>query len=125
MPTAIVADDDPQIREVVRNVLQDGGFHVIEVGNGMKALGALQSHAADLIVLDIFMPELGGLAFLENLPARYRNIPVIAMTGGADMQPGDLLDRAKRLGAARVFSKPFKVDALAEAVRELVPPPRT
>jgi CheY-like chemotaxis protein len=124
MPTAIVADDDPEIRLVVRRLLEKQGVTVVEAPNGMKALQALQSHSTDLLVLDIFMPELGGLALLENLPARYKRIPVIVMTGGADMQPAELLARATRLGAARVFSKPFSVVELDKAIRELVPPPK-
>jgi len=124
MPTAIVADDDPEIRNIVRQVLEGAGLEVVEAPNGMKALSALQARPADLIVVDIFMPELGGLAFLENLPARHRKIPVIAMTGGADMVPGDLLARAQALGAARVFSKPFRIADLDRAVRELLPAPK-
>ena len=124
MPTAIVADDDAEIRLVVRRLLEKQGIAVVEAPNGMKALQALQSHHTDLLVLDIFMPELGGLALLENLPARYKRIPVIVMTGGADMQPRELLERATRLGAARVFSKPFSVVELDNAIRELVPPPK-
>lgn len=115
----LVVDDDPQIRDIIRAVLGGSGFSVLEAKNGMEALRMLESRPVDLIVLDIFMPELGGIDVLENMPRRHRKIPVIAMSGGADRGVSEPLQRAEKLGAARVFSKPFAVEALEKAAKEL------
>ncbi len=123
MPSVLVVDDDKDLRDVVRVVLEHSGFTVSEATNGLEALRKLEARSVDLIVLDVFMPELGGIGFLENLPARFRKIPVIAMSGGADRGVSEPLQRAQKLGAARVFPKPFEVQALEQAARELTAKP--
>ena len=97
MPRVLVADDDPQMRGILRTALEEGDF--------------------DLLVLDVFMPALGGLDILRSLPPRLRGTPVFVMTGGADRPRKEPLDQARRLGASRTFSKPFD---LADLVKEAV-----
>lgn len=123
MATALVVDDDSSIRDVVRLILAGIGFQVLQAGTGIQALGVLERSRVDLMVLDVFMPELGGLALLENLPPRFRKIPVIVMSGGADRGVSETLKRAQSLGAARVLPKPFEVAALEQAARELTAKP--
>jgi CheY-like chemotaxis protein len=122
MATALVVDDDPGIRDIVQHVLAGIGFKVLQAGNGIQALGALEKGRVDLMVLDIFMPDLGGIGLLENLPPRHKQIPVIMMSGGADRGSSEPLERAKRLGARRILSKPFRVEDLEKAAKELTAP---
>ncbi len=119
MPCVLVVDDDPDLRDIIRVVLGGAGFSVLDAKNGMEALRILETRPVDLIVLDIFMPELGGLDVLENMPLRHRKIPVIAMSGGADRGVSEPLQRAQKLGASRVLPKPFQVEALQKAALEL------
>lgn len=117
MPSVLVADDDPQMRGILRTALEGAGFRVAEAENGIRALRALEEGDFDLLVLDVFMPGLGGLDVLRGLPPRLRGTPAIVMTGGADRPQVEPLDQAKRMGAVRTFSKPFE---LAEMVKEAV-----
>ena len=60
MPTILVVDDDPHIREVIGFALQKAGFATVEAENGEQALARFQETRPDLVVLDIVMPELDG-----------------------------------------------------------------
>jgi CheY-like chemotaxis protein len=121
-PKVLVADDDPQMRGLLLRVMEETGFDVAEVANGSDALNAMASTDFDLLVLDLFMPHLGGLDVLQALLRRGSRTPVIAMTGGADRSVEEPLKRALALGAATVFAKPFDVAEFAETAVRLARP---
>jgi two-component system OmpR family response regulator len=106
----LVADDDTQIRDVVRIALSRAGFAVAEAADGQQALEMAQSLTPDLIVLDIGMPEMDGLAVCRELRKK-SDVPVLFLTAQADE-----VDRivGLELGADDYVPKPF-------SPRELVP----
>lgn len=111
MSRVLIVDDDPQIRRLVRMVLEDEGYDVRVAGDGREALAALPEARPEVIVLDLRMPELDGPGFLE----RYRAdgapcAPVVLMSG----ERGEHIEA---LGARVVLPKPFDLDDLVDAVR--------
>jgi CheY-like chemotaxis protein len=122
MKRILVVDDDRDLRSVLRLVLEKDGYEVSEAGTGAVALGILQSRPVDLMITDIFMPEIGGLGMMQSLPPRLKGMPVIAMSGGADRTAREPLERAEALGAVRTFAKPFAVAEVLAAVREFAGP---
>ena len=110
--TILVVDDEQTIREVVQRYLELEGFSVIQAGTGTEALEVLQSHSADLIVLDIMLPGIDGFAITRKLrnPADYAplsingDVPIIFLTARTDE-----VDRIMgfEIGADDYIVKPF------------------
>ncbi len=112
----LVTDDDAQIRDVVRIALGQAGFTVIEAADGQQALEMAQSMSPDLIVLDIGMPEMDGLAVCREL-RKSSDVPVVFLTAH-----GDEIDRVVglELGADDYVSKPFSPRELVARVRAIL-----
>ncbi|MCM1144889.1 MAG: response regulator transcription factor [Blautia sp.] len=100
----LIADDEAEIRELLRLYLEKDGYEVLEAANGAEALSALQREAVDLIVLDIMMPGIDGYRVLQNIREK-NNIPVIMLSAkGSDSDKILGLD----LGADDYITKPFQ-----------------
>ena len=114
-----IADDDPDIVQFVSVNLQLEGFEVSSATDGKAALAALTKDAPDLVILDIMMPEMDGLAVLRRMRAHpvSANIPVIVLTAKA--LPQDRI-RGLELGADDYISKPFELDELMVRVRTVL-----
>lgn len=83
MSTVLIVDDQPEMRQLFARVLEHQGHQVVPAGNGHEALRALERTQAELILLDMAMPEMDGLAFLRALRAREtgRQMPVVILSG--------------------------------------------
>ena len=104
MSTILVVDDQPQIQQMYRTVLRRSGYEVVVASNGFKALHAMESHFPDLILLDMAMPELDGVAFLQIIrqTPEWARIPVILITAFASEAKVEL---ARLLGVVDHFVK--------------------
>jgi CheY-like chemotaxis protein len=115
VPTALVIDDAPDIRFLVRHTLQRAGYEVIEAGSGPEALDICRKGPVPQVaVLDVQMPEMDGWATLERLRAdpASANVPVIMCT-----VKSSAADRARawELGCDGFLTKPFSIaDLVAE-----------
>jgi two-component system chemotaxis response regulator CheY len=128
MPSVLVVDDQEWIRKLVREVLEQAGYVVEEARGGNEGLERYRAHQADVVIMDILMPDQDGIESIVTLRREFPESRVIAMTGGGDMIGIlNFLDVAKMLGANRTLQKPFTVNALLEAVAAeiAVPPIRT
>jgi CheY-like chemotaxis protein len=117
-PKVLVADDDPQMRRLVRAVLEREGMQVVEAADGLDAVDAIGQHQFDLIILDMDMPRLDGLGVLEELGTSVSTaqIPVIVLTARSD----DTESRALDLGAQDYLTKPVRPTALTARVRAVL-----
>jgi PAS domain S-box-containing protein len=110
--TILVVDDDPDIAQLVRLLLENNGYRVLVAGRGHQALEILQKGAVDLVVLDRLLPDIEGLEILENLkstPAT-SHIPVIVLTVVED--DGETIAR----GASAYLTKPIQESVLLQQV---------
>ncbi|MDF2716926.1 MAG: DNA-binding response regulator, partial [Paenibacillus sp.] len=80
MAKVLIVDDDPYIRELVRFYLRGEGFAVMEASNGLEALELLKRTLADLVVLDIMMPQMDGWELCRRLAAEFPDIPLLMLT---------------------------------------------
>jgi DNA-binding response OmpR family regulator len=114
----LVADDDPQMRRLIRSILERDGFEITEAADGLDALESVESHPVDLMVLDIDMPRLDGLGVLEELRARVSTsaVPVIVLTARADDTEARVLD----LGAQDFLAKPLQPQSLLARVKAVL-----
>jgi len=118
MPSILVVDDEDQIRQLIRETLEQAGYHVTEARDGTEALQQYRLAQADLVIMDILMPDQDGLETTATLRREFPNVKVIAITGGSDMIGIlNFLDVAKMLGAHRTLQKPFEMKTLLDTVQ--------
>jgi CheY-like chemotaxis protein len=114
--TVLVVEDDLDIREVMRMVLEASGYQVLEAGDGAEALVVARAHRPRLILLDLMMPGMDGFQFRESQlrdPA-IATIPVVIVSGG-----GAVPQKAAELGAAGYLVKPTDLQRLLAVMQEL------
>ena len=114
----LVADDDRQMRRLVRMILERDGHEVVEAADGLDALDVIESGQIDLMVLDLDMPRLDGMGVLEELRARVvtASLPVIVLTARTGESEALVLD----LGAQDFISKPVQPASLQARVRAVL-----
>jgi len=143
MPLILIADDHPIAREPLARLLKHEGYETACASNGLEALDVMRERRPDLILLDMMMPKMGGLAFLRALrepsaPAasaasaspseggtdgRQAAPPVIILAAFAD---GSDVARARQLGVRDVIPKArFSFDELLHRIRSHLAPPVT
>jgi CheY-like chemotaxis protein len=111
----LVVDDEPDIREFLRNLLEDEGYRVREAENGIAAMEQVRKEKPDLVLLDLQMPEETGTGFYRKLhnSKDFGNLPVIIISGLA----GRNLAVSK---SVIVFDKPIDEEGLLDAIREIL-----
>src|SRR5207245_9858328 len=120
MARILVMDDDRVFRGVIRVVLESAGYEVIEAADGAVGLRLHREHGADLVLVDIFMPEQDGLQVIRALQREAPQARIIAMSGGGSTGKISLLQAAAGLGASRTLAKPLPPRVLLTSMRELL-----
>jgi DNA-binding response OmpR family regulator len=122
--SVLVVDDEPMVREVVTRYLSRDGFHVTSAADGEEALRILATASLDMVVLDLMLPIVNGLAVLDEV-RKTSNVPVILLTARGD--EGDRV-LGLELGADDYVTKPFSARELAARVKSVLrranPPPQ-
>ena len=111
----LVVEDEPLVRETIREALAYEGYDVREAANGQEALEALGAARPDAIVLDLWMPVMDGWQFRSAQLARHPGIPLIVLSA-LDVSNGRLAE----LRADALVAKPFELDALYQAVSQVI-----
>ncbi|GBE53465.1 sporulation initiation phosphotransferase F [bacterium BMS3Bbin14] len=119
----LIVDDDEQIRALLQEVMEWAGFNVAVAENGRVAMRLQEQRPADLVITDLIMPEQEGLETITSLKRIYKDIKIIAISGGGRIGPEAYLPAALELGADRIFSKPFDVQEIVDAVKALLEMP--
>jgi len=116
----LVADDETDIRNILRRLLLSEGFCVCEAGNGIEALAAAEHCDIDLALLDITMPRMSGTEAVRELRAnpRHASTPIMLMTGHA---PAGI---ASQLGDIMLFPKPLDLCQVLSAIQQAIRPVR-
>jgi PAS domain S-box-containing protein len=123
--TVLVVDDEPQLRTVVRRMLENAGYRVVEATDGQRALDVLEEGRTpiDLVLTDMLMPGLHGRELIARVRQRWPGLAVLGMTGFADeAEPGP--GEASHLHqGVTMLRKPFSVRELMAAVAKARPAP--
>lgn len=117
--TVLVVDDEEDIRDILETVLCGEGYRVIMASNGKEAMTVLQHERPHLIILDMNMPQMGGVAFYHDAVANrvdgHPKFPVLIFTGR-----GELKDVFKGFKVDGFMSKPFEIDRLLAEVERIM-----
>lgn len=116
MARIIVIDDDRDARLILQQMLETAGHHVLLAANGAEGLDLRRAYVIDIVITDIFMPEMEGLETIRELRETDPELGIIAMSGGGKtLSATGSLQTARGLGA-EILTKPFDSDALLAAV---------
>jgi len=118
-PLILLIDDEAPFRSVLKQVLLNAGYDVVEAANGAEGIKYFHERPADMIITDIIMPEKEGIETIIELKKAYPDVKLIAMSGGGWYGTDIDFDMAKKLGA-RALDKPFALQELLDAVNELL-----
>jgi CheY-like chemotaxis protein len=119
MAKILVIDDDPAMRRVTSRALEAAGHVVAGHANGRGAVREIEKDPPDLLITDIFMPEMEGLETIREARARQPALPIIAMSGFT-FDAEDYLDIAEKFGAIATLRKPFRPAELIDLVDQLL-----
>jgi two-component system cell cycle response regulator CpdR len=113
----LIAEDDKAVREFVSRALQQDGHDITAVSDGQQALTALESRRFDMLLADIVMPHVDGIALALKASKDYPELPVLLMTGYAAER-----QRAHNLESLihQVISKPFTLRDICDSVRRVL-----
>jgi len=118
-PRLLVVEDDPEMRELLTDVLSGEGFLAESVGDGAEALIRLRTDTFAAVLLDKNMPGLSGLELLPSLRTMCPNTPIILTTAFGDAETEQ---EAATKGAYAYLPKPFTTQSLLEAIRRALEP---
>ena len=120
MARILLAEDEPSVREFVQRALVHQGHEVTSVSDGGEALEALQDERYDLLLTDIVMPRLDGVALALKASKEYPDMRIVLMTGYAAER-----DRAHNLDALvhEVVSKPFTLSDICNTIESVLNEP--
>src|SRR5262249_54195048 len=112
----LVADDDSSIRSLLRQLLSEEGYSVVEAATGVEVVDKVKDSGPDLVIMDVRMPELDGIEALSRVKASSPRTAVLIMTAFGS---SNAAIRAMELGAYDYVTKPFELDQITHAVQRV------
>jgi two-component system, NtrC family, nitrogen regulation response regulator NtrX len=115
----LIVDDEPDIRELVADILQDEGYNTCTARNSDEALSAVVAHRPNLVFLDVWLKgsRLDGLELLDSLKEQHPELPIVMISGHGNIETA--VSAIKR-GACDFIEKPFKADRLMLAAERAI-----
>jgi len=120
--TILVVDDEPDAIGMITQILEDADCRVVAVSSGEDGIKQLARGGVDLLISDIFMPEMEGLEFIQTVREAYPALPIVAISGGGARHNLHYLKFAGSFGALASLTKPFRREELMAIVDEILPP---
>jgi CheY-like chemotaxis protein len=130
MHSILVVDDEPDVRDAVKRVLDRAGYSVRTVDNATDALAELARVPTDLVITDIIMPKVNGVEAIEMIRKTFPSVRIVAISGGGNFgvtayQPTAItttayLASAEKAGAHLLLTKPFEAVDLIQAVEKVL-----
>jgi len=119
MPRVLVIDDNSSVLQTLEFLLQSEGYDVLSATDGPSGLRLAAEQAVDVVMLDIDMPKMSGIAVCAVLKSdpELSHLPVLMMTG---RPTEEAIERAKSVGASIVLGKPFDLHHLRATIAELL-----
>ncbi|HUX19849.1 MAG TPA: sigma-54 dependent transcriptional regulator [Spirochaetia bacterium] len=114
MGKVLVIDDEPGIRTVLTDILEDEAHEVYAAADGFEGLAMMKQEAYEVVILDVWLPNMGGMDVLKELKSEYPEVEVIIISGHANI---DLAVRAVKLGAYDFLEKPLSLEKVTTLVR--------
>jgi len=119
--TILVLDDDGNVREYLRRILERQGYQVLDAANGEEGIALFRQTKIDLVVIDMLMPRMDGAETMLHLRSAPNSPKIIAISGGsAELDAEVCLKVGELAGASRILDKPIDGNSMVTAVRQLL-----
>jgi len=118
MESILIIDDEPQIRSMIRLILERAGYSAMEAADGVEGIRRFRENPVNLIITDLIMPNKDGIGMIIELKKEFPDAKIIAMSGGGLNRPEGYLRGAQKLGAACTLSKPINRQELLRVVKD-------
>jgi two-component system, chemotaxis family, chemotaxis protein CheY len=117
--TILTVDDSASMRQMVKMTLSDAGYAVVEAGDGVQGLVVARAHPVDLVLTDLNMPGMDGLALVRELRklSTYTGVPIVLLTTESD---AERKQQAKAAGATAWITKPFQPGQLLSVIKKVL-----
>jgi DNA-binding NtrC family response regulator len=112
----LVIDDDQIVRTGIKLLLVRSGYEVVEAVDGVEGVASYQDQGADLVLVDMFMPNKSGFEVLQELKRFDPDVKMVSITGMGIQDGLDMEEYARRYGALETLQKPIDTDLLLETV---------
>jgi len=113
----LIVDDDADVRHLLRIFLTRGGFEVLEAASVREALDHIAEAPPDVVVTELFIPEVDGFELIRCLHRQTPEIPVVVLSYGGQLQDDAAMNASRLFGAAEALWKPASRAAILDAVR--------
>ena len=130
MAKILIVDDEEQVRNALKQVLERAGYEVAVAATGNEGLELMQQEGADLVITDVIMPGIDGITTARKIREKFRDTRIIVMSGGGKAAPDpyepdaistrSYLASADSAGADRTLTKPFDRQEILQAVKNLL-----
>ncbi len=120
MAHILIIDDEEKILKMLSKALEREGHKVTTATDGRIGIKLYKETLADVVITDIVMPDMEGLEAIRTLRKEFKNIKIIALSGGGFVEPTEYLKLAKNFGAQYTFAKPVELKELVSAIKELI-----
>ena len=119
----LLIDDEEFVRETLKEFLINAGHSVDQAENGKKALQLLEGTAYDLIIMDVFMPEVDGIELIQILAKKSNQPPIITISGGGGILPPNWsIKLTEVFGVAYSLTKPIDMSLFLSTVEQALRP---
>jgi two-component system nitrogen regulation response regulator NtrX len=113
MKTVLVVDDEKNIRETLKDVLEDEGYKILLAEDGQEALEILKRDSVDVMLLDLWLPKVGGMKVLEKVKKQFGEIEIVIISGHGTI---DTAVRATKTGAFDFIEKPLSLERVLKVI---------
>ena len=130
MAKILIVDDEEHVRAALKQVLERAGYEVVVAATGNEGLELMKHEGADLVITDVIMPGIDGIATARKIREKYRDTRIVVISGGGKTAPDpyepdaistrSYLASASNAGADRALTKPFDRDEILRVVRDLL-----
>lgn len=117
MKTVLVVDDEKNIRETLKDVLEDEGYEVLVAEDGKQAVDILKKDPIDVMLLDLWLPKIGGMEVLDRVKRQYGEVEIIIISGHGTI---DAAVKATKIGAFDFIEKPLSLERVLNVVDHAV-----
>jgi len=117
MKTVLVVDDEKNIRETLKDVLEDEGYEVLVAEDGKQAVDILKKDRIDVMLLDLWLPKIGGMEVLDRVKRQYGEVEIIIISGHGTI---DAAVKATKIGAFDFIEKPLSLERVLNVVDHAV-----
>ncbi len=125
MAKVLVIDDDKELRDLARRMLESGGHSVIEAVDGIEGVKEFKKENPDVVVADIIMPNADGLDVIRRILDIKPKAKIIAISGGGRLSGQTDLSHARKFGACAVLEKPFAPEQFLALIDSVYPAQET